>query len=989
MLANEVNDLLTSKKLLTEIYFDLQTLFETKYGKNALVIMEIGTFFEVYEVDNDDEKLGKAKEIAELLNIQLTRKNKSIINNDRKNPLLAGVPAISIEKHLNKIINEQNYTIALIRQRGVPPNVSRYLDTVVSPGINFDFAINNDENNVTSISIDMNNERYSIGISGIDVTTGKSYYNEVNSTKEDSSFALDEAFNYMSIHKTSEVILTFLDKNINQSEVINYLELSNLTYHINIFRPKISYQNELFKSVYKIESLLTPIEHLDMEKTPLASESLAILIDFIINHDSSIVQKLSEPFKLDTGKFVYLGNNALEQLNLIDSPSNPSVQSLINQTSTAMGKRLLKERLSHPIKDSKELLRRYSLSKELYDYHQPIEKSLSGIYDIERLLRRIKLNKIHPFEINYLYDSLKYCKEVVEFMENYKFFKPPYSSSELQEFIKNIEESFDLLICTKFTFRDINENFILNGVHSEIDTLNATNEKLSDNLNLIKDTILGLLGTEDGNFVVIKRLEKEGFSLNMTKNRFSNIKDSFANAHLVIDDEVILFKDFNIKTNINSVKISGQIIDTISDKYVHNLNKIIELNKIIFREKILVYEKKFATIIEEIVKFIAEVDITVSNIKTSKKYNYSCPTIIKTKDDENFLELIELRHPIIENQENNGHSNIYVPNDIILGELTHAKKEHKKNSVIIKNSRPTSLQSNPMHGILLYGINSAGKSSLMKSIGISVLLAQSGFFVPARSMRFTIFDSIFTRIIGNDNIKRGLSSFAVEMLELKNIFNRANKRSLVLGDEISHSTETLSGVSIVASAIMKLSKLESLFIFATHLHQITELPEIEKLSNIIPLHLSVMYQDEDDKLIFDRKLKYGRGSSMYGLEFARSLHIDDEFLKNANNIRKRLADDYEPIERLSQKNTSKYNKNLYQITCTICGAKVEEVHHIQAQNKADSNGYIGHTNQNHKFNLIPLCAKHHKAVHSGKLNINGFVTTSKGIELHYTNVEEE
>ncbi len=122
----------------------------------------------------------------------------------------------------------------------------------------------------------------------------------------------------------------------------------------------------------------------------------------------------------------------------------------------------------------------------------------------------------------------------------------------------------------------------------------------------------------------------------------------------------------------------------------------------------------------------------------------------------------------------------------------------------------------------------------MKSIGMAVILAQSGFFVPVNSMRFMLFDSLFTRISGADNIARGLSSFAVEMLELKNIFNRATKHSIILGDEISHSTETLSGLSIVASAIVKLSKLEPIFIFATHLHQLIELEEVKNINSVIP-----------------------------------------------------------------------------------------------------------------------------------------------------------
>ncbi|AXH14185.1 MutS-related protein [Malaciobacter mytili] len=983
-MRQEVQELLDDKKtLLTKTYFKLQKLFEKKYGKNTLVLMEIGTFFEVYEVNNETEQIGKAKEIAELLNIQLTRKNKSILENSQENPIMAGVPAISFDKHLSRIISEQKYTVVIIRQKGIPPKVSRYLDTVISPGTNFDFVVDQDENNITSLIVDQVKGIYLIGYSAIDVTTGKCYYNEIHGTSEDKFYALDEVFNYMNMHKTNEVVVTFADKNINQKEFIDYLELNLKTFHIGTFRPKINYQNELFKNVFNIQSLLTSIEHLDMERVPLCSESLAILIDFVIGHDSNIVQKLSPPIKLDISKYIYLGNNALEQLNIIETSHNPSLIKLINNTSTAMGKRLLKERLTHPVKDSKELLRRYALSKELYDYHTPIENELANIYDIERLTRRIKLTRLHPFELNYLYDSLLSIKEVVKFMENYKFFTPPCSSEELQLFIDSIDSTFDLNVSGRYMLKDVEANMVCEGINVQIDELNKENEILYSKLERLKAHILTYLKSDDENQVSINRLDKEGFYLGITKNRFNLIKDELLNSHIIIDDELLLVKDFSFKVQTTNVKISCCLTESVSDKYVHNLRKIIELNKLVFKEKLIEFEKKFAFLLEELVQFIAEIDLTVSNIKTAKKYNYTCPKIVKTKDDENFLELIELRHPIIEANEEQG---IYVPNDVILGQLTYASKEYK-NNVIIKNSNPLNITDNKMNGVLLYGINSSGKSSLMKSIGIAVILAQAGFYVPCKSMRFSIFDAVYTRISGADNIAKGLSSFAVEMLELKNIFNRATKKSLILGDEISHSTETLSGLSIVASAILKLAKLESIFVFATHLHQLPEIKEIEELRNIISLHLSVMYEDKEDKLIFDRKLAYGSGSSMYGLEYARSLHMDKEFLNVANDIRKRLSDDYTKVERLTQRKTSKYNKDVYASSCVICGKACDDVHHIKEQARANKDGFIGHINANHKYNLIPLCKEHHKLVHEGKININGFVATSNGLELHYTIIE--
>ena len=983
-MREEVSEILADKKtLLTITYFKLQKLFEKKYGKNTVVLMEIGTFFEVYEVNNDEEQIGKAKEIAELLNIQLTRKNKTILENSKENPIMAGVPAISLEKHLSRIISEQKYTVVLIKQKGVPPNVSRYLDTVVSPGTNFDFVLNQDENNITSILVEQIRGIYLLGYSAIDVTTGKCYYNEIHGTSEDKFYALDEVFNYMNMHKTNEVIISFADKNINQKEVIDYLELSLKTFHIGSFRPKISYQNELFKNVFNIQSLLTSIEHLDMERVPLSSECLAVLIDFVIGHDSNIIQKLSLPSKLDISKYIYLGNNALEQLNIIETSHNPSLIKLINNTSTAMGKRLLKERLTHPVKDAKELQRRFALSKELFDYHAPIENELANIYDIERLTRRIKLSRLHPFELNYLYDSLYSIKEVVTFMENYKFISPPCSSSELELFMQSIESTFNLDICGKYMLKDVEVNMVCSGINTKIDELSLENEKLYSKLELLKAHILSHLKSEDANFVGINRLDKEGFFLTLTKNRFNLIKEKLLSSHIIIDDNLILFKDFYIKIQTNSVKIFCDLTENVSDKYVHNLRKIIDLNKLVFKEKLIEFENKFASLLDELVQFIAEVDLTVSNIKTAKKYNYVCPKIVKTKDEENFLELIDLRHPIIEANEEQG---IYVPNDIILGELNLAAKEHKKN-VIIKNSNPVNIQNNNMHGVLLYGINSSGKSSLMKAIGIAVILAQAGFYVPAKSMRFSIFDAVYTRISGADNIAKGLSSFAVEMLELKNIFNRASKKSLVLGDEISHSTETMSGLSIVASSILKLAKLEALFVFATHLHQLPEIPEIEKLRNIIALHLSVMYKDDEDKLIFDRKLQFGSGSSMYGLEYAKSLHMDKEFLSVANDIRKKLTDDYSSVERLTMRKTSKYNNSVYASSCVICGKACDDVHHIKEQARANKEGFIEHINANHKYNLIPLCKEHHKMVHDGRINVNGFVATSKGLELHYTAVE--
>jgi DNA mismatch repair protein MutS len=181
-------------------------------------------------------------------------------------------------------------------------------------------------------------------------------------------------------------------------------------------------------------------------------------------------------------------------------------------------------------------------------------------------------------------------------------------------------------------------------------------------------------------------------------------------------------------------------------------------------------------------------------------------------------------------------------------------------------------------------------------------------------------------------------------------------------------------------------QLQSSFIFATHLHQLESIPEIQNLKNLILLHLGVKYDETHDRLIYNRQLQLGMGDSLYGLEFAKSLHMDETFLKNAYKIRDSIHKNSSVLQKLKSQKRSKYNKNLYITKCALCDENVDDVHHIMPQKLADSDGKIAHFHKNHKHNLIPLCKKHHDMVHAGKLIISGFVMTDEGLKLHYQEV---
>ena len=960
-------------KLLTEIYFELQRHYEERYGPNALVFIEVGNFFEVYEVNNEELKIGKAKEIAEFLNIQLTRKNKTILENSVSNPLMAGVPAISLERYLSRLVQSRKYTVILVRQKGTPPKVKRYIGNIISPGTNFDYQNDAKENNIVSILVDENRGIYSVGYAAIDVTTGKTLVNEIHSTRDDRTFALDELFNLLQSYHSSEVIVTLANKEIDPEWLLNYLEIKNLPHSFNESHPRIAYQNELFARVFEIRSLLSPIEYLDLERYPLTTEALAILIDFIIEHDEHLIEKMNRPQFLGNNRYLYLGNNALEQLGVISrDPSEVTLLELIDRSSTAFGKRLLKERLLNPVCDPEILNAHYDLSERVAPRSEQFATRLKQIYDLERLARRIKLRRLHPVELTYIAMSMEGIEALFTLCRESGIEVDAALESESREFSRYLEQSFDLERCARFRLDQIDDNIFRQGVHPAIDTLAQEQEREMEKLRTVARHIEGLFDRDrllsaTGGVVQIGYLESEGYHLVLTKSRFNQIEKALKESYVTLEGEHIFLRDFRFKILKSVVKIHAPAFEEITKRVESARVKLVALVKERYQLSLEEIERRHSLLLERLVAFIADIDVAVSNARCTRWMHLSRPIL----EEGNFFEAVALRHPIIEANEKHG---IYIPNDVYLGEPNDTAHDH----IMLDASGGEEVR-----GVLLYGINSSGKSSLMKSVGLAVILAQAGFFVPAVELRMGVFRKLFTRIVSRDNLYKGLSTFSVEMLELKNIFNRADERSIVLGDEISQGTETLSALAIVSSAILRLEELGARFIFASHLHQLAEVEAVRTLKRLIFLHLGVRYDAATDRLIYDRKLKIGLGDSLYGLEFARSLHMDETFLRRAAEIREDLVSGGSELKKLKKKKRSKYHKELYVAQCALCDAPVEEVHHITPQHLADEAGHIGHYHKNHRYNLIPLCKKHHEMVHRGEIVISGFVMTSQGLQLHY------
>ena len=269
-------------------------------------------------------------------------------------------------------------------------------------------------------------------------------------------------------------------------------------------------------------------------------------------------------------------------------------------------------------------------------------------------------------------------------------------------------------------------------------------------------------------------------------------------------------------------------------------------------------------------------------------------------------------------------------------------------------------------GILLFGTNACGKSTLMKSIGLTLIMAQAGFYVPCSNFKYSPYKQIFTRILNNDNIFKRQSSFAVEMSELRGILKRADKNSLVLGDELCSGTETTSALSIVSAGLKTLSDIKCSFIFTSHLHQLMDIPLVKEIDSLKIFHLKIEYDKEKDLLIYKRKLEKGSGPAIYGLEVCKALDLGDNFISLARKVQIEITD---INKTLVNDKISNYNKNILMDKCQICLETSEHTHHIKEQQTADKNNIIDNHHKNIDHNIVPLCESCLYKVHHDNLRI--------------------
>ena len=1004
--------------MIIDDYHNILNKYKLKYGENTILLYQNGSFFELYGVNNEKEKYGceNIKEISDLLNIQMTRKNKAILENDMHNPLMAGFPSHSLKKFVQILINNNN-TVVLVEQITPPPNPERGVTEIYSPGTYLDSIDQiNDTNNIVCVYIECNKEIktnkkvLSIGLSNIDITTGKNTVYDVllsSLNDDDTNFSLDETFRFIQIFNPKEVLLCFnkdselnldnelLDTNIDDF-YIKYLELENRYTHKikeinkNIF--KLKYQQDFFHKIFPSHGLISSIEYLNLENKPIAIISYILLLNYCYEHNQNIINMIDIPQIWENTGHLILENNSMEQLNVINYKNkynkNNSLFGIVNNTSTNIGKRYLFNSLLNPITDENILNKRYDFIDFmlLNKNYTIIESYLQKIIDIERIHRRMSLKMINPCDFISLDLAYTNIKEIINYIiknDNGKIDLTIIKVDnkvlkELDEYIKDYKKYLNFDEIYKYNINNISNSFFNKGIFKEIDDLKDEIDFYLDFLNKLCIKLSKVIDDNETN-IKLEYNERDGYYLQSTIKRATTMQNiigkkktftiemdipqkySFKNylkmkekdGMVEIDLKSIQFKNSQstvCKLNVEIVKIISEKLNVLKERIKEaSYNKFIDLLVDLYNKN----NKLFNTISH----IISCVDFFKSAAKSSIIYGYKRPIIDLSNDNnkKSYIEAKDMRHPIIERIQ----CDIpYITNDIIIG---------KDN----------------IDGILLYGVNASGKSSFMKSIGLNIILAQTGLFVACNYFKYKPYKYIFTRILNNDNIFKGQSSFAVEMSELRSILKRSNKDSIVLGDELCSGTENISGVSIVAAGIIKLCEKKSSFIFATHLHQLSTMERIKSISNLKIYHVKVKYDNELKMLIYNRKLDEGSGDSIYGLEVCKAMQLDKEFLELANNIRNEITDDKEIF---NSKNSS-YNSNIYYDMCNICNIKKSDhIHHIKYQEEADKNNMIEHFHKNSKFNLTALCEECHHKVHNNSIIIYGYIMTSEGIKLKYDNI---
>ena len=649
-------------------------------------------------------------------------------------------------------------------------------------------------------------------------------------------------FNLMIIdYNSDKLLMEILSLGLNEVVINDNFDSSIIDILKNRYKLIVSiYDNEVDTNEYK--NIYSNIED---ERYVIAIKHL---LSYLIDTQKRSMSHLQQIKIIDNKSYLKMDVNTKRNLELTESlrlkSRNYSLLWLLDKTKTAMGSRLLKNWIENPLINIEEITKRQNIIESLLEefiLKEELKALLFEVYDLERLCGRIGYGNTNGRDLLQLKNSLKVLPNIKRILENLNFYK---SIETLEDLYKLLDDSIneDAPITIK------EGGVIKDGYNEELDLL-------KENRSSGKDFVIKI-EAEERNRTGIKNLKVGynkifGYYIEVSKGSVNLVKDEYQYERK--------------QTLANCERYITPLLKEKEALILGAEEKIINLEYNLFTE-IRDIVKTYISRIQEVAKVVAEIDVLQSLSTVSEENNYVKPIFTNKRE----IIVKDNRHPVVEKVLDKE----FVPNDIYMDENT---------SILI-----------------ITGPNMAGKSTYMREVVITVIMAQMGSFVPASECVLPIFDKLFTRIGASDDLVSGDSTFMVEMKEANIAITNATENSLIIFDELGRGTATYDGLALAQSIIEYIhNNIKCKTLFSTHYHELTKLEE--HFDNVKNVHVSAL--EEDGNITFLHKVKDGSVDKSYGIHVAKLANLPNSLIKRADEILKT----YEKKKDISVKDQLKLN----------------------------------------------------------------------------------
>lgn len=986
---------------LVDEYFELYKKYKGIYGDKIILLHQNGKFYEIYgtliSIDDLGNHIydGSLQHISDHTTLRISKRQSQKYKG--RQIYMAGPPADNPTcfQNLKRDLAELGFTIIVHFQDDDPndPKVkdrSRYeIYTSAIQDISHDPMLQPRQNQIANqyiacisfyphLQTTTRKQKINVGISFLSLLTNKSYVISIPVYTCDSGSGWANINTILQLYPPKEVIL-YKPNNMTLKDLgskVHILKNTN-NYVFDVCHEashNIRYCSNLIREVYQ-----TIPDHIptlkQYETISSVYHSFAKLLEKVKRQCSRLLNNISHPQIIDTSKELFLGNDPLVQLNIISSglfndlskstsQRHKSVYHLLDYHKTPMGKRRFYMTITQPISDANILQQRLSSLRRFQEKLSVEEirvlwKGLIGVNDIVMYHSKICKQKMSFESMMMYYKQIQKIHRVATKLKEFtdergelKWFSYDDVNQYYQELHTAVSERFDM---DTYQTQCPDEIRVQEGASINYDTAFHQINVLRDNLTCISTNLNTILRqrhksakvdlVDNDYFEITKTRYKQFLLPYIQKNREKTIS--------LVNGSSIQLKDYE-EVNLSKKNKIG-----LRYRFENDID-IKECERICTEEREILKRYISNTIQEmnndKITSFVTKVDRLCNDIYLLTNLGYKLPTL-DMESEKSFVDFDGVSHPIIQ-----------------------SLREYKTNSVRFDQEK---------RSMLLFGVNESGKSSLMKAIGMNIILAQCGLPVCCQSMRFFPYKKLYTRIQSQDNLWLSQSTYNVEIQELNNIVQGANDSTLVLADELCSGTEHTSAVKIVLATIKWLSDKNTHFLFTTHLHSLKENSMIRDCQGLEFYDIPIHYDEEKNEIVYSRKLVKGVGQELYGVMVARANHLPIDFM---NLI------DRTPINDIKQKQESKYNKEKRMDNCEVCGCTANErkltIDHRLEQKEADRFGIIRDENgnqtihKNHIDNLVCVCTFCHEKKTKGEISYH-YEETNRGKILRVVNLKNE